>query len=85
MLGTKMALALTFRCVCSSGFCFEVLVNMTVFVARLDFNIIGCVHNFGNLRFSLEVSYVFCKVLSLLLLQHVTEAKNAVLNLRNRI
>ena len=27
------------------GFCFEVYVNMTVFVAWFNFNIFGCVHN----------------------------------------
>ena len=40
-----MALSSTFRCMCNYGFCFEVYVNMTVFVAWFDFNIFGCMHN----------------------------------------
>jgi len=40
-----MALGSTFRCICNYGFCFEVYVNMTVFVAWFDFNIFGCMHN----------------------------------------
>jgi len=30
---------------CKYGFCFEVYVNMTVFVAWFDVSIFGCVHN----------------------------------------
>jgi len=30
---------------CNYGFCFEVYVNMTVFVAWFDFRIFGCMHN----------------------------------------
>ena len=40
-----MALCLTFRWMCNYGFCFEVYVNMTVFVAWFDFSIFGCMHN----------------------------------------
>jgi len=40
-----MALGSTFRWVCSNGFCYEVYVNMTVFVAWFDFSIFGCMHN----------------------------------------
>jgi len=36
----NMALGSTIRCM-SYGFCFEVYVNMTVFVAWFDFNIFG--------------------------------------------
>jgi len=30
---------------CNYGFCFEVYVNMTVFIAWFDFSIFGCVRN----------------------------------------
>jgi len=40
-----MALGSKFRCMCNYGFCFEVYVNMWVFVAWLNFNIFGCMHN----------------------------------------
>ena len=45
----NMALGSTFRCMCNYGFCFEVDVNMTVFVAWFDFNIFGCVHNLNQI------------------------------------
>jgi len=41
----NMALVSTFRFMCNYGFCFEVYVNMTVFVAWFDFSIFGCMHN----------------------------------------
>jgi len=41
----NMALGSTFRCMCNYGFCFEVYVSMTVFVACFDFRIFGCMHN----------------------------------------
>ena len=41
----NMSLGPTFRCMCNYGFCFEVYVNMTVFVAWFDFRIFGCMHN----------------------------------------
>ena len=41
----NMALGSTFRCMCNYGFCFEVYVSMTVFVAWFDFSIFGCMHN----------------------------------------
>ena len=43
----NMALSSTFRCVCNYQFCFEVYVNMTVFVVWFDFSIFGCspMHN----------------------------------------
>jgi len=40
-----MALVSRFRGMCSYGFCFEVYVNMTVFVAWFDFSVFGCVHS----------------------------------------
>jgi len=40
-----MALGSTFRWMCNYVFCFEVYVNMTVFVAWFDFSIFGCMHN----------------------------------------
>jgi len=42
----NMALGSTFRCMCNYGFCFEVYVTMTVFVAWFNFCIFGCMHNF---------------------------------------
>jgi len=40
----NMALVSTFRCMCNFGFCFEVYVSMTVFVAWFDFRIFGSMH-----------------------------------------
>jgi len=40
----NMSLGLTFRCMCNYSFCFEVYVNMIVFVAWFDFGIFGCMH-----------------------------------------
>jgi len=44
----NMSLGSTFRCMCNYGFCFEVYVNMTVFVALFDFSIFGCMHNLNQ-------------------------------------
>ena len=41
----NMALGSTFRCMCNYGFCFEVYVSITVFVACFNFRIFGCMHN----------------------------------------
>jgi len=41
----NMALGSKFRCMCNHSFCFEVYVNMIVFVAGFDFSIFGCIHN----------------------------------------
>jgi len=44
----NMALGSTSRYMCNYGFCFEVYVNMTVFVAFVawfNFSIFGCMHN----------------------------------------
>jgi len=35
----------TFRCMCNYSFCFEVYVNMIIFVAWFDFSIFGCMNN----------------------------------------
>jgi len=37
----NMALGSTFRCMCNYGFCFEVYVTMTVFVAWFNVSILG--------------------------------------------
>jgi len=41
----NIALGSTFHCMCNYDFCVEVYVDVTVFVAWLDFNIFGCMHN----------------------------------------
>jgi len=41
----NMAVGSAFRCMCDYGFCFDVYVNMTAFVAWFDFSILGCMHN----------------------------------------
>ena len=41
----NMSLGSTFRCMCNCSFCFEVYVNMTVFVAWFDLIVFGCMHN----------------------------------------
>ena len=41
----NMALCSTFHCMCNYGFCFEVYVTMTVFVAFFDLRIFGSMHN----------------------------------------
>jgi len=41
----NMALVSIFRCMCNHGFCFEVYVNTTAFLAWFDFNIFGCMYN----------------------------------------
>jgi len=35
---------------CNYGFCFEIYVNMTVFVAWFDFSILGYMHNLKQNR-----------------------------------
>jgi len=41
----NMALGSTFHCMCNYCICFEVHVNITVFIAWFDFSIFGCMHN----------------------------------------
>ena len=41
----NMALSSTFCCMSNYSFCFEVYVNMIVFLAWFDFSIFGCMHN----------------------------------------
>ena len=52
------ALGSTFRCICNYGFCFEVYVSMTVFVAFFDFRIFGSMHNLKQTWFCPEDSGV---------------------------
>jgi len=42
----NMAQGSTFRCMCNYGFCFEVYVSMTVFVACFNFRIFGCMQTY---------------------------------------